>query len=118
MYITYVYVYYNTYEYNVSVDIDFNTYVLICLGTSTIISEVTNLYTWFSCSGSTELCGTDKPQQQNGVSAWIWSPRFTICAVPSGSIIMSTVTPCTLSEGGQASITPPLNSEMKHDETR
>ena len=63
--------------------------------------------TWLSCSGSTELCGTDSPQQQNWFSAWIWSPRLTMDAVPSGSIIISTVIPWTLSDGGQASITPP-----------
>lgn len=58
-------------------------------------------------SGSTEDWGTDVPQHSNGVPAWIWSPHDTIDISPLGSISMSTVRLVMLSEGGQASTTPP-----------
>ena len=61
----------------------------------------------FSSSGSTDDCGIDIPQLQNGVSAWIWSPIHTMVMLPLGSISMSTDRAVTLSLGGHASIIPP-----------
>lgn len=61
----------------------------------------------FRTSGSTEDCGIETPQQVNWDSAWIWSPQLIILVLPLGSINMSTVSVVMLSDGGQASITPP-----------
>lgn len=60
-----------------------------------------------SCSGSTEDCGTERPQQLKGVSAWIWSPTHCMEIFPLGSMFISTVRAVTLSEGGHASMIPP-----------
>lgn len=72
-------------------------------------ASATLLQAVFNVSGSTEDCGIDTPQQLNGVSAWIWSPRLSILYFPFGSINMSTVSVVILSDGGHASMTPPVN---------
>lgn len=59
-------------------------------------------------SGSTEDWGMDTPQQEKGVSAWIWSPIHRTLARPVGSITMSTVKEVMLSDGGVASMIPPV----------
>ena len=63
-------------------------------------------------SGSTDDCGIDTPQQENWDSACIWSPQLIKLVFPFGSISISTVSVVILSDGGQASITPP---EIKNE---
>ena len=61
----------------------------------------------FSCSGSTDACGTESPHDWYCESAWIWSPTHLIRMDPEGSMSMSTVMTVVLSDGGHASMTPP-----------
>ena len=71
------------------------------------------LHIAFIAAGSTDDWGTDTPQQENGLSAWIWSPQVRRLITPEGSIRMSAVNVVILSDGGQASITPPFYKRKK-----
>ena len=74
----------------------------------------------FSCSGSTEACGTESPHDWYCESAWIWSPTHLIRMDPEGSMSISTVMTVVLSDGGQASMTPPAryNHHQRHTSSK
>lgn len=76
-------------------------------------ASATRLQALFRSSGSIEDCGIETPQQLNGESAWIWSPRQTMLYFPVGSINMSTAMVVVVSDGGHASITPPTVENKK-----
>lgn len=66
------------------------------------------LQTALTSDGSVEDCGTERPQQENWLSAWTWSPQVKMLTSPEGSISKSAVRVVMFSDGGQASIMPPV----------